>query len=103
MKYIIIVTKQAKRDLVNIYEYIAYVLKSKASADKQIRKLETAISNLDIFPERFKRYESENNLQTEFRIMPVNNFNVYYIVKNDSREVAIIRIIYKKRCQRNVK
>lgn len=53
------ISDQANNDLRNIYEYIAFELKSPTSASGQINRLEKGIMGLDQMPERFRKYEKE--------------------------------------------
>lgn len=81
----------------NIFEYIAFQLMSITNADKQITRIEKAIYKLDQMPERFKKYEEEPWHSLGMRVMPVDNYIVFYIPNIDKKVIDIVRIIYSGR------
>ena len=93
-KYRVILTYQADRDLRGIYEYIAWDLNSPESAAGQLNRLEQAITKLEVFPERHRFYEEGPWRTHMLRIMPVDNFIVFYISDNDSMTVTVIRVMF---------
>ena len=97
MIYKIITTKQADLDLRGIYEYIAFKLLSVENAKKQLDRLEKSIISLNEFPEKFKLYEQEPWFSKGIRVMPVDNYLVFYVVNKDKKTVTIIRIMYNGR------
>lgn len=101
MIYTVIVTEQAEEDLRGIYEYIAFELHSPENAVGQIERLEENIIGLEEFPERFKAYDKEPWFSIGLRIMPVDNYIVYYIPDNETGIVTINRIMYQGRDAEN--
>ena len=97
MIYHVKITEQARLDLKMIYEYIANVLMSPVIAEKQYFRIEDAIYSLDKMPERFRQYEKEPWRSRNLRVMPVDNYIVFYIVDNGSRTATVIRIMYSSR------
>jgi toxin ParE1/3/4 len=97
MIYRIDMTEQADRDLRNIYEYISFELQSPESAANQIIRLENEIMTLDEMPERFRLYENEPWRSRGLRIMPVDNYCVFYILDKEDAVVVIFSIIYSGR------
>ncbi len=94
MIYEVTTTKQADADLREIYEYIAFELLAPDNAVKQIDRLEENIIGLDKFPEKFRRYEKEPWHNRGLRVMPVDNYLVFYISDKETRVVTVIRVIY---------
>lgn len=94
MKYRIEFTKQAENDLRNIFEYIAYTLLEPESASKTLERIENSILSLSELPNRFKAYENEPWNRRNLRLMPVDNFIVFYISAVEDETVSIIRIFY---------
>ena len=45
-------------------------------------------------PERYKRYENEPWKSKGLRMMPVDNYIVFYITDNDKHTVTVIRVMY---------
>ena len=94
MMFKVVVSKQAKEDLREIYEYIAFTLLSPQNAAGQLSRLENNIMKLDKMPMRFREYETEPWRSRGLRIMPVDNFVVLYIPDEGRGVVTIIRVMY---------
>ena len=99
MTYQVKISQQAKTDLRDIYEYIAFTLLSPKNASKLLSTLEKKILSLENFPKRFKLYHDELWHDQELRVMPVNNFLIFYIYDNKNQIVTILRIMY---CGRDI-
>jgi plasmid stabilization system protein ParE len=84
----------ASRDLSNIVSYVADELKAPNAAMDLINELDTFISRLAQFPYSCRVYQPEKSLKNEYRILPVKNYLVFYVVKEDV--VEIHRVIYAK-------
>ncbi|ORX24451.1 plasmid stabilization protein [Thermoanaerobacterium sp. PSU-2] len=84
----------ASRDLSNIVSYVADELKAPNAAMDLINELDTSISRLAQFPYSCRVYQPEKSLKNEYRILPVKNYLVFYVVKEDV--VEIHRVIYAK-------
>jgi toxin ParE1/3/4 len=97
MTYDVKIADQALLDLKSIYEYIANVLMEPVIAEKQYSRIEKAAYSLDHMPERFRRYEKEPWRSSNLRVMPVDNYIVFYIVDNEKSAVTVIRIVYGRR------
>lgn len=94
MSYQVVLTNQAKADLISIYRYIAYNLQSPQTAEGQLSRLEKAIASLDTMPERYRVYDHEKWKDRNLRIMSVNNYLVFYIPSQEEKTVAVMRIMY---------
>ena len=94
MIYQVNITGQAEADLRGIFEYIAYELRSEQNAVGQLGRLEEAILALDQMPERHRVYEKEPWRSRGLRVMPVDNYLVFYIPCRDTQRVEIIRVMY---------
>lgn len=97
MIYEIVITEQADADLRKIYEYIAFELLSPDHAERQLGRLEKDIAGLEKFPERFMPYRKESWHGRVLRMMPVDNYLVFYVVDKKSGIVTIIRVMYAGR------
>ena len=91
------ITQKAERDLREIYAYIAETLLSPENAERQLCRLETGMMNLRQFPKRHKIYSDKMWHNKEIRIMPVDNFLIFYISNDDDKIVTILRVMYSKR------
>ncbi len=84
----------AQKDLWDITSYIADNLKAPKAAMDFIDALDNSISRFRQFPYSCKLYQPQGSLETEYRLMPVKNYLVFYVVLKN--EVEIHRIVYAK-------
>lgn len=78
MKYEVVLTELAAEDLQTIFDYIAYDLLAGQNALGQLGRLESAIQSLEEMPERHRVYEKSPWSERNLRIMPVDNYLVFY-------------------------
>ncbi len=97
MTYEVTTTEQAESDLRGIYEYIAFELLSPENAEGQLDRLEEHILGLETFPEKYRAYEKEPWKSRGLRVMPVDNYLVFYISDNETEIVTVIRVMYDGR------
>ena len=97
MIYEVITTEQAEDDLRSVYKYIAFELLAPDHAKGQLERLEKYIFGLEEFPERFRQYEKEPWHSRGLRVMPVDNYLVFYIPDKGTATVTIIRVVYAGR------
>ena len=97
MTYQVAISKQAKKDLQEIYEYIAFTLLSPQNAAGKLEQLEKEIMELNYMPMRFREYEAEPWHSRGLRIMPVDNFVVLYVPDKETAVVTVIRVMYSGR------
>lgn len=97
MIYEVTTTEQADADLRSIYEYIAFELLSPDNAAGQMDRLEEHIIGLEKFPEKFRPYEKEPWHSRGLRVMPVDNYLVFYIPDKNAGIVSVIRVMYAGR------
>ena len=92
-KYNVVITASALKDMEDLYNYIAYELRSPNSAKKLYFKIANAIQSLELFAERYRVFSIENGYST--RRMLVDNYSVFYIIKDSS--VIITSVLYSSR------
>ncbi len=97
MSYKIIYTEESEQDLLNIYRYIAINLSVPETAKKQTDRIMNAINCLDEMPLRHKLYQNEPWHSKGLRVLPVDNYLVFYIVIEGEKTVAVVRIMYAGR------
>jgi toxin ParE1/3/4 len=97
MIYEVITTEQAEADLRGVYEYIAFELLSPDNAAGQLDRLEEHIIGLESFPEKFRAYEKEPWHSRGLRVMPVDNYLIFYIPDKEAGIVTVIRVMYAGR------
>jgi len=93
-KWAIVYTEEAESDLRRIYDYIAYNLLEVEIAQNQRDNIMNAIHRLDEMPQRYKLYEKEPWRSKGLRVLPVDNYLVFYLPLKNKKAVAIIRIMY---------
>lgn len=84
----------AQKDLLDIASYIADTLKSPKAAMDLVDALDSSILLLAQFPYSCKVYQPIEPLETEYRMLPVKNYLVFYAVTE--HDVEIHRIVYGK-------
>ena len=87
-------TQEAKHDLREIYRYIAVDLQSELNANDQPDRLEENILKPDEMPERFRVYARESWRSRNLRVMPVDNYLVFYIPDHQVKTVTVLRVMY---------
>jgi toxin ParE1/3/4 len=97
MIYEVTTTEQADADLRGVYEYIAFELLSPDNAAGQLDRLEEHIIGLENFPEKFRAYGKEPWHSRGLRVMPVDNYLVFYIPDKEAGVVTVIRVMYAGR------
>jgi plasmid stabilization system protein ParE len=84
----------ARKDLADITNYIADHLKAPKAAIDLLDSLDEAISRLGQFPYSYRVYQPIKALIDEYRLLPVKNYAVFYVVK--AQVVEIHRIVYSR-------
>lgn len=93
-EYRVFYAPKAYSDLADIYSYIAFTLKEKRIASKQIRRIRKEVSSLCTFPERYSAVDWEPWTSLGMRKMSVDHYIVYYQVDLAGKIVTVIRIFY---------
>ncbi|WP_314056499.1 type II toxin-antitoxin system RelE/ParE family toxin [Shuttleworthella satelles] len=97
MKYDVTLTEQAENDLRGIFEYIAFDLLSPENAAGQLGRIEEKILSLGEYPEKFRQYEREPWKSRNTRVVPVDNYVIFYIPDKARKLVTVIRVMYSGR------
>jgi toxin ParE1/3/4 len=93
----VIYTESAYRDLDGIFDYIADVLLEPVIAQNQTCRIMDAADSLDSMPLRHRLYEHEPWRSRGWRIMPVDNYLVFYLPMEAEGIVSIMRIMHGSR------
>ena len=59
--------------------------------------MEERILSLDTMPERYRKYEKEPWKSRGLRILPIDNYLVFYTMNTDIKVVTILRVMYAGR------
>ena len=97
MKYKVVYTAGAKRDLRNIFRYISEELLAPENAAGQTDRIMAAIRKLVTMPNRNRLYEEEPWHSRGLRFFPVDNYLVFYKTNDETETVYIVRIMYRGR------
>ena len=97
MSWTVEYSTQAKQDLRNIFEYIAYNLLEPETAGRQVQRIMKGIRSLNDMPLRHRIYDEEPWQSQGLRFVPVNNYLVFYLPMEEKNSVSIVRIIYSGR------
>ena len=82
-QYKVEITKEALQDMENIYDYIAVNLLSPENVLGQYNRIADEVLTLNAFPERYRIMESEPEKKKEMRRMTVDNYSVFYVIKDE--------------------
>lgn len=94
--YYVKFTNSAEEELVEIYEYISFILKSEITANKFVENVENKILRLSIFPYSCMEIISKpQNIQ--YRKLIVKNYVVLYKIYEENKRVDIVHIYYSRR------
>ena len=94
MIYDVVYSAEARQDLRNIYEYIAYKLLVPEIAFGQVDRIMKEARSLEQMPMRYTRYEEEPWHSQGLRFLPVDNYLIFYLLDEITSVVNIIRIMY---------
>ena len=95
--YSIDITEPAENDILEAALYIAKQLLNPSAAGRLIDDVENAIYSLSNMPQRHALVNDDVLAKSGFRFIPVNNYLVFYIVREGKKTVVIQRILYGRR------
>jgi len=86
----------AKQDITDIILYISDRLNAPKAAMDLLDAFDHSISLLREFPYAHKLYRPVRTLEEEYRMIPVKNYAVFYVVREQDKVVEIHRVIYAR-------
>jgi toxin ParE1/3/4 len=90
----IVYSEHAEKDLRDIYEYIAVSLLEPGIARNLTKRIMNAIAKLDQIPLRHRLFEKEPWHSKGLRVLPVDNYIVFYLPVDALKTVVVVRIMY---------
>jgi plasmid stabilization system protein ParE len=93
--YKLVFLPRALKDINAITRYISVDLEAPMAARRLKKDIAEAAADLTKNPFRHRVYMSQRKLQFEYRKMPVKNYSVFYVVKENL--VEIHRVLYSRR------
>lgn len=94
MIFSVVYSSEARQDLRDIYEYIAYELLEPDTASGQTNRIMKAARSLEQMPMCHRLYEEEPWHSQGLRFLPVDNYLIFYLPNETNNIVNIIRIMY---------
>lgn len=95
--YDVEVTQIAEQDYNRAEDYIKNELYNQKAAAGLAKKLHEAIKDLSFFPKKYPVCNDDYLRLWEIRFVPVNNYLLFYIVREDARTVYVLRFLYGRR------
>lgn len=95
--YNVEVTQIAEQDYYKAEAYIKYELYNQKAAAGLAKKLHEAINDLSFFPTQYPICNDDFLRVWEIRFVPVNNYLLFYIVREDEKIVYVLRFLYSRR------
>lgn len=91
-QYTVEITDEALADMEQLYNHIAYILRAPKNAIGQYDRIADEILKLNTLPERFRIMDSEPEHSNGIRRMPVDNYSVFYVIKEN--RVIVTNVLY---------
>jgi addiction module RelE/StbE family toxin len=102
MIYKIKTTKPAKQDMRKAAKYIIDELFNPVAASRLIDEAVKAINGLKEMPKRHPIVDDDYLASLEVRLVPVQNYLVFYTVNEETKTVMVRRFLYGKRDWRSL-
>lgn len=96
-RYQIMITPKAKDDIIDIGDYISFILLEQETSQKLIKGLRSSISQLQYFPRKFPIIDDYIIKYRKIHYMPYKNYFVFYAIDDDKKRVSVLRIGHKSR------
>ena len=91
--YKVVYLPTARQQLENAVMYIAVDLCAPDTALSFADGVDKVVHKLQEMPYRFPIYHTLYAMKHEIRFFPVKNYNVYYVINEDTKTVEIWRIL----------
>ena len=95
--YHIDITEPAENDINEAVKYITEQLLNPSAAGKLVDDAESVIFSLAEMPQRHALVKDDDLARLGFRVLPVNNYLIFYIIREDKKTVVIQRFLYGRR------
>lgn len=91
-KYEVQITDEAQADMRDLYQYILLTLQSPENAIGQYNRIAEEILTLSVFPNRYRLVDFEPERSQGLRRMLVDNFSIFYVVRE--KQVIVTDVLY---------
>ena len=90
----VIVSREARNDLVSIRDYIRDELCNPDAARRILAQLKKSVSSLEHHPGRGKPLDALIAVHTEYRYLICENYCVFYVCMEE--EVLVVRVLHQR-------
>ena len=97
MEYNIQITPSAKREIREIFNYIAKELNNPDAALRRINLIDEKIQSLKENPARFPFVRDEYLSSKGYRWIDAKSHVIFYIIREQEKVVSIMRVLYSRR------
>jgi toxin ParE1/3/4 len=94
MTYHVEMTEPAEQDIMDAVKYISEQLHNPIAADRLLDEAAKAISSLEEMPKRQSLVRDDHLARIGFRLFPVRNYLLFYVVREKAKKVVIERFLY---------
>lgn len=100
--YEVVVTPDARDDLAEIRDHIAYRLGSPSSARSTLRSIRKGLGTLTAMPGRVRTVDQEPWRSRGVRRLLVGSFYAYYRISEDEGRVYVLNVVHARASQREL-
>lgn len=93
--YKVVYLPTARQQLENAVMYIAGELCAPDAAMSLADEVDEAVKKLKEMPYRFPIYHTLYAIKHEIRFFPIKEYNVYYVVREETKTVEIWRVLHR--------
>lgn len=97
IEYKVMISEVADADLEEIVDYIAVNLQEPVTALNQMGRIKDAMMSLRTMPERHGVVSDKYRAFKGIRLLPIDNYLVFYTVNKAAEMVGIVRMLYGRR------
>ena len=84
-------------DLQEIASYITLELMNPESASRIVERINNSGKSLAIMPQRYRLVDDVRLARKGIRMMPVENYFLFYTIDKRRKRVSILRVLYNRR------
>ena len=95
-EYSILITSDAKADLQDLRDYIAYSLPAPDTARQFLHNIKESIMSLSHMPSRYPLVSEEPWHSRGIRKLNYKNFYIYYRIDNSNSQIYILNVIFNR-------
>ena len=102
MEYTVHVTSAAERDIQYTVDYIDYVLKNPAAAERLFNQIKVKLPSLSLMPYRCALADDPVLALQKIHYLIIGNYYAFYQIDEPTQTVHILRFLYEKSDWKNI-